>query len=839
MVKQLFWRKKLWIVGMMGVFLPQPLLAETIARVAENPIPIDWGDMAQLPDVPSESPVEIVGVEVFSTDTGIDLILATSGGDIASVTFSALENALIVEIPNAVLVLPEAEGFQAIAPTENITSVKLENLAGDRVRVEIEGANVLPDAEVFADATHLILEVNVEPAIAVEDNTLRILVTAQRTEEDLQEVPISITVLTEDTIEDADIVNLEGIAQNTPNFSVYGAAGSRSFNYYNIRGLSNFNFISRDAVGFYIDDLPYDYGGFITQNLIDLERVEVLRGPQSTLYGRSTQAGAVNIISRRPSNEFEFKSAIAYGTFNDFDWRGSLSGPLVEDRLFYRLSGSYGSRDGYVENTFLGTDLDSQSGGNGRGQILWTPSEAWEILMNASFDDYRDGVGPSSSVNADPFSVERDVNGFSNLNTNAQSLRVAYDSPEFRFTSITSRRFSRQEVETDLDSSAIDTGRFTNTFDSTVITQELRLQSPTDADRWQWLLGAYFESRSFNTEDDGFQFGDLAALVFGNTAISGSSLLRSAEVDENIWAGFGQISYKPSQNLTLTAGLRYEAIQSKLDQFDRVLTLPDGSTTTLLSFDNIEQSGDILLPRFALEYQIDPEMMVYGSISRGYRPGGVNYRPDNEASLTFSPERSWNYEIGWKSSWLENRLSLDLALFHNPISDYQVVVLDALTSLPLEITNADAELTGFEMQLRATPVEGFDIVAGLGFVDATFTNYRDSATGEVFDGNKLPFSSDLTYNLALQYRDPIGLFVRAEWVGLGTTYFDEANTLTQPAYGIFNARLGYETDNYGIYLFGNNIFNVEYLTAAFGLVGSQTNQYGAPATFGVQFRAEF
>jgi iron complex outermembrane receptor protein len=800
----------------------------------------------ELSQSPTDEPIQITGVQLTTTPTGLSLTLGTSSELTLPVSTSTIGNALIIDIPNAALALPEGDEFQTANPAEGMALVTISALPDNVVRVALTGTAAPPEADVQIEATGLVLSIEVGEAVATDPSTdlpeeeaLQIVVTAQRREEDIQNVPISITVLTADQIEDADIVTLEGIAENAPNFSVFSASGSRSFNNYSIRGLSNFNFASRDAVGFYVDDVPYDFGGFITQDFIDLERVEVLRGPQNTLYGRSSQAGVVNIITRRPTDEFEFSGTVGYGAYNDLDLRASTSGPIVEDQLFFRLAGSYGRRDGYFENTLLGNRLDDQSGGNVRGQLLWTPSDNWEILLNASVDVYRDGGIPLVLVNPNPFQVERDVPGFNNLDTNAQSLRIAYNDPNFRATSITSRRFSRRDEETDLDFSALRTGRLTNIFDSTVITQELRFQSPEDAQQWQWIVGGYYESRSFNTANDGFRFDQDAPLVFGDFGLPGSSLLRSADIDESLWAGFGQISYQPIEALTLTAGLRYESINSRLNRFEQVLTLPDGSASPILEFNNVEQRGDILLPRLAIDYRFNPNLMVYGSIARGYRPGGVNYAPDNEASLTFEAERSWNYEVGVKSSWLDNQLGFNLAVFHNPVSNYQVINFDPLTGIPLAISNADAELTGFEAELRATPIRGLDLIAGLGFVNTRFTNYQDAASGAVFDGNRLPFAPDWTYNLALQYRHPVGVFARAELVGLGQTFFDEANILEQPSYAIVNARLGYEFDNYGIYAFGNNIFNRQYLTAAFGLVGSELGQYGSPATYGIQFRAQF
>ena len=206
-----------------------------------------------------------------------------------------------------------------------------------------------------------------DPAIETPDaesveseasDTLRIVVTAERTPEDVQDVPVSITTFTEQQIEDANINSLDSIADRTPNFTFFSSGANRTSPFYTVRGVSNFNAFTRDAVGFFIDDVPYDFAGFIDQDLIDLERIEVLRGPQNTLYGRSSAGGVINVISRRPTNEYEFKAAASYGSFEDLATQLSVSGPIVEDELLFRLSGSYGFQDGYVENSYLNDDLD-------------------------------------------------------------------------------------------------------------------------------------------------------------------------------------------------------------------------------------------------------------------------------------------------------------------------------------------------------------------------------------------------------------------------------------------------------------------------------------------------
>ncbi|MEM9215421.1 MAG: TonB-dependent receptor [Cyanobacteria bacterium P01_F01_bin.150] len=780
--------------------------------------------------------VQIVDVELQVTSMGIDVFLRTvEGQQLSMPVTSTAENTFIADIPNAVLSLAAASEFQAVAPTVGIDQVTVVNRPGNQVRITVVGDVVAPTADAVTAAQELVLSFTPGDDVAIAnenpDNALRVIVTAQRTEEDVQDVPISITALTDQQIDDADIDTFRGVADNTPNYTVFDGTGLRFFDYHSVRGLSNFNFASRDAIGFFIDDVPYDYGAFLTQNLTDIERIEVLRGPQNTIYGRSSQAGAINVITRRPSDEFEFNGFVSYGSFDNLETQASVSGPVVEEHLFFRLSGNYESRESYYTNTLIDDNENGENGGNVRGQLLWTPDDNWEISFNASYDEYNsDGVS-LAAIDDDLFEVAQDVNGSSDLTTNTQSLKVTYGGDPIRFTSITTRRFSNQDLLTDLDQSSFRSGEFTVDIDANVFSQEFRLQSPEAASEWQWLTGLYYESRSFDTEDDGFTFGPDSVM-----GMPGGSILRFADIDENLFAVFGQASYQPTEALTLTAGLRYETINSTLDSFERILTNPGLPPQTLVAFDDVEQDDDIFLPRVAVEYRFNPNIMAYGSIARGYRPSGVNFRPDNEGTLTFEGKRSWNYEIGVKSSWLDDRLGVNFAAFYNPVKDYQVQEFDSTSFVPIAISNADARIAGFELEARATPIDGFAITAGFGLADAHFTDFPGRPDR---DDNALPFAPEFTYNLGLQYRSSIGIFGRLELAGLGGIFFNEDNTLRQDPYAIVNARLGYEFDQYGIYLFANNLFDTEYLTFASPITANPTGLFGTPATFGAQFRAKF
>jgi iron complex outermembrane receptor protein len=203
-------------------------------------------------------------------------------------------------------------------------------------------------------------------------------------------------------------------------------------------------------------------------------------------------------------------------------------------------------------------------------------------------------------------------------------------------------------------------------------------------------------------------------------------------------------------------------------------------------------------------------------------------------------EKSWNYELGVKSSWFSDRLSVNVAGFINDVSDFQVA-LTGDTGFFDDIANAEALIKGLEIEAKAIPLSGLDLIAGFGYTDAKYTDYVNPFTGEDFEDNRLIYTPEFTYNLAAQYRAKFGLFSRVELQGLGNYFFSDDNTLKQDSLALVNARIGYEADRYGIYLYINNLFDHEYLTSAFvsGTAGSTLASYGDRRTFGVQVKSEF
>lgn len=841
-------KERLFKLSNLDVGTPQipkadvPMIAD---QQSDSPLAVE-------PEADREASTQITGVELVPTEMGLTINLVGDTKALSPPAVTTTDQTLTAILDNTVLALPEEDSFVSADPAPGIRQISVTEISDRQVQIQITGTKAPPTATVSKTETQLALQVvsaeadASENADASEEDELEITVTAQRREENPQDVPISLTVLTEPQIEDAAVTSFEKVAGNTPNFNWFSPTDSRSFSFYSVRGLSNFNFASRDSVGFFVDDVPLDYGGTLESDFPDLERVEILRGPQNTLYGRSAQAGVVNLITRKPTNDFEGNAALSFGSENNLNLRAGISGPLIEDELFFRLSGTFGRRDGFYNNVFLdGEEFDEKLGGNIRGKLLWTPSDRWEISFNAFYENNQDGTYPFVPLDDTPFEIEQDFNGFNTLKTNSQALKIVYRDDNVQATSISTRRFAELNTQTDLDQSTIDGGFFENDNDSTIFSQELRLQSPDDSEsRWQWLIGGYFESRTFDENGRGVRLGNDAGLILpAPLNVPGARTDSVGELVDTTFAGFGQVSYRPIDALRFTVGLRYENVSSVLNSLRQVLTFPGAPPIPLGNFDGTEQTSTALLPRFAIDYQLSPNATVYGTVARGFRPGGVNIFADDATSLIFEPERSWNFEVGVKSNWLDNRLGVNLSLFTNSIEDYQVVTVDPITFTPVGIFNGDANVRGLELEMRATPVEGLDLTASLGLLDAEFTDFTDVATGTNFTGNRLPYSPSFTFNVAAQYRSSFGLFVRGELQGVGETFFEEANAqnIRQGAYVLVNARLGYEFGRSGIFLFANNLFDTRYITQAFdlGVGGAATGSYGAPRTFGVQFKTRF
>ncbi|WP_232435743.1 TonB-dependent receptor domain-containing protein [Rivularia sp. PCC 7116] len=834
---------KFWYAGILGIFylaLSQPALAaekqtkididkdkasveektdkstSNILQLGEIQFPKTSASYLLTQENTTPAIVQISGVRLRKTETGLEVVLETPQGDLLSPTTRIEGNTLIADIPNAVLI-PDG-GFRENNPVEGIASVTVTQL-DDKVQVQITGVENAPTVNIASGYRKLIFSLDAAPRADIE-----LTVTAQKRPEEEQEIPLSLTVIRQQEIEDARIDSFQDIAEYTPNFSFAPTSGGGTeFSNYSLRGINNANFLTaQDSVAFYIDDVPVDYNGFLDLAFTDLERIEVLSGPQSTLYGKNSSAGVVNVISRQATFEPEVTLGFAYGRFNQREVQFSINDGLVEDKLALRIAGAYRGQDGFIENLATGEKIGERARFAGRGQLLWTPNLDWTVSFN-SYNSFTDDGNPTyNTLNPeDPFEVNLETEGFNKLSTNTQAVKVGYNGEGFRATSITARRYSRQENVVPGNGGGL---QIIDDVNSTTWTQELRFQSPETAERLQWLLGGYYESRDFTVDDAQSEFPG-----FGR-------FRRFGDDSRTTYAVFGQVDYKPIEPLTVFAGLRYETSDASSRSTSESAPFGGAFTPSRPEFDE-EVSNDELIPRFGLKYQLNSNLLAYTTIAKGYRPGGLNYRADTEDTLIFGEEKTWSYEAGLKSSWLNNRLIANLSVFHNDVNDYQVLQFDE-SGFFGSVSNIDLRATGVEFELKAKPAKGLDLIASVGYVDSEYKNYLNSDTGVDLSDNQVPFVPQFTYNLAAQYRSQGGLYARAGLTGYGITYFDDENQIKQEPYVLVNARIGYEADKYGIYLYANNLFDTRYITSGFLFpVPDGTAGFGDPVTYGVQFKA--
>ena len=668
----------------------------------------------------------------------------------------------------------------------------------------------------------------------------QMVVTAQKKEENVQDVPISISVFSDIQLEDADIRDTIELTRFTPNVYVRQVIGE---NVIVIRGISGFDGSVYSPTGFYVDDVNFPLHLMHNPDLFNVERVEVLKGPQGTLYGRNTESGVINIITKQPDNELRGKIFCEYGNYDtthgnvdSYRTGGNISGPIVRDKLYLGLAGQWEDSDGFMKNEY---NDDEEAGKidhlNGRGTLRWTPTDKWDISLIADAMDSDDNAGYVRFLDG-PFETDRHAINYDageyywEQEGNGQNLRVKYEGDLFNLLSVTGRRDYEQKTITDCDLSPLPImGSQFIKGENDLLSQEVRISSPNNHGPFEWLAGLY----GFKEETD----IDFKTQAFGN---------HKTDIDIKGYAVFGQGTYTLFDRLHLTAGLRYDYLDLKGDQTYEFI---DPWTGMLQSIDfGKDFDNDEFLPKFSIAYDFIDNIMTYASVSKGYLAGGYHYSGATcKENFTYDPEYTWNYEIGTKSSWLNNRLMANLSAFYIDIKDKQVFEWEPTLGVT-QITNAaEAHSMGVELELQARPMQGLDLFAGFGYTEAKIDDWTatemDMMTYQFvtydYEDKYLPNAPKYTYNLGIQYRHLSGFFGRVDILGTGSFYGDAKNRVKEDGYELVNLRLGYEIEHFDIIFWCKNVFDEEYETMKVEWGPSVVGIDGEPRMFGVTLTYRF
>jgi iron complex outermembrane receptor protein len=649
-----------------------------------------------------------------------------------------------------------------------------------------------------------------------------VTVTAQKREENLQKVPGSITALTEGQVEDAGLEKTEDIAAYTPNLHIveFGPVG-----YYTMRGITNTS-LGDPSVGLYVDGIPYSDVFAYDTSLAEVERIEVLRGPQGTLYGKNSQAGVINIITKKPTNNiWQGKLNMGWGNYDSSSYLLALDGPFQNDKLFFALTASWMDRDGFLDNTYLETTLGQKKRFAGQAKLRWLPKDDWDVTLSLATDDFEIAgltVKPLELSSAD--TVAWDENGKAQTHSDNLALSLVRETSAYTMTAITTmREWEMNPWKMDCDLSSVHYYHQFSFDEVRQFSQELRLQSPGNTGKWRWLTGLYYEHKELDVNEGGI-FGSSAGEKAG---ITDRQVIEKVDASTAV---FGQISYALNEKATVTLGNRFQQDRRKIEHDHRFEE--NGELTSSVSYQATDTFTSAL-PKLSWDYQLDPHKMTYVSIGKGYKSGGFSRAADAAADAKFEAEDSWNYEAGLKSSWLQNRLSANLAVFWIATDDYQVAhTIHDKNSVTVR-NAAQAVSKGVELEVSARPLPGLDLSAAIGYVNAKFDRFIDPDDGTDYGGKKICLVPAYTYSLAAQYRTKQGLFTRVEWQMIGPMYWDEANSLRQDAYRLVNLKMGYESANYQFYVYGKNLFDAEYYSGTLDMHAlGYTGMLGDPRTYG-------
>ena len=650
-----------------------------------------------------------------------------------------------------------------------------------------------------------------------------------------------------------ELRSLTALSPNTASFDGNNARTPR----FSLRGFRENNFLAGEPVfGLYVDDVPYVDLASRGLTFFDVQSLELLRGPQGTLFGAAGPAGVMLLTTRAPQSSWGGHGRFTYGSYDAFSAQAGGGGPVVDERLAFNLSGLWDFRNGYVRNLARDTRPDDRETLAGRFQARWTPSERWEITAAVDGARFRDGFVPTFYPGHDPglFDVRRNYDGFVDTDQFGQSLRVRYQTPEVRLTAVTAHRKWEQDLRQDFDFTEHDVLYGFSRPDLDQWSQEVRAESADPDARLRWLTGFFFAHRDLGADSGSTEVPPRTIILPGSppVTVAHSTLRTVAATEARTYALFGQLTYELVERLDVVGGLRVTWDERRLERAG-TFSSPDASlggfpigpvSFPTASYAVAEDFSDVQ-PKVGLSYRWTDSTSTYFSFSTGYQSGGFNASSDTPAGAAFGPARSRHYEIGLKSTCWETRLAGNVALFLIDTDHYQVHRLSRQDPTQAYVQNAESARTlGAEVEAFYRPAAGWELNAGLGYAHAEYDRYFDPVNRQRLDGKRISFVPEFTATAGAAYRFPCGFYVQLEVQGVGNYPLTEDNTAEQDAFALLHARLGYERGRWGVHLFGRNLLDEEYASNALDLRNAAAPdlliyQPGDPLTLGVALTARF
>lgn len=678
---------------------------------------------------------------------------------------------------------------------------------------------LLISSTAFADTTTNVR--NTENKDDVVDNVM--IVTAQRYEQTAKDVPMSIDVFNEKKLSDFSVDKAKDVLKYIPNVSLSGDGGFMAFP--TIRGIGAGIHNVEQSVAIYIDDVYQGSPRSFGMTLLDLEKVEVLRGPQGALYGRNALGGAIKYVERKPDEFFTTDVDLGGGNLGYGSAKVGVSVPLVDEKLYSRIAVAQRNRSGFVKNN-ENSDLGGFQDKAARIKLLGYLNDDIDIQTSfhwteehASTANYlsESNVKKSAHFNlAKPFFVDKINRGI--------DLKINYIGNKVDLHSISSfNNYSFTGNKATGNFQPFPTLSQWSNIHHKQFSQEFRLTNNDKDDIIRWTTGLFFY-RADEDYRNGSQFSPMPSMdsFADNTTTS--------------YAIYGKADFEVASPLILGIGGRITHDRKKGDYH-----VVNGGPMFKPKANGSLSKTDFS-PRFDLTWKMTDQLNYYSSVSRGYKAGGFNvaFISPEKGKHKYLPEKSWAYEMGLKGVFFDQKLSISSSLFYTDWRNQQVLEYTGDTA---DIINSKkSKSKGGELEINFIPISGLDVGLGIGYTDAKFNRYHSIVDNSNANGNRIPFISKVNGTLYSTYRFDAGtgqIMLHGDVNYRSQAYFDSSNSYSQKAYTLANFKVGYEHNKWGAYVFINNAFNKLYRQTGHVEYGEKMAVLGDPRTFGAQFKVNF
>ena len=644
--------------------------------------------------------------------------------------------------------------------------------------------------------------------------------------------PVSQQAMGERFIENNQLMGIRDLSGMIANFYMPDY-GSRQYSPIYIRGIGSR--VNSPSVGVYVDGIPYFDRTVLDMDLFGVSKVEVLRGPQGTLFGRNASAGLINVFTRSPLDYQGTSARVSYGSYNDLLVAASTYNK-VSHNFGLSLAANYHHTDGFLTNTFLNNKADRMDNGTIRLGAAWKPTERWTSRFTATLDLTRQNGYPYAPYNPQtgilqPIAYNRESSYRRLVGTLGMSWR--YDADGWSLNSQTAFQHNNGRIEVDQDYSPQDIFAVKMPHRQNQISQEFTLRSTNDS-RYQWIVGAF----GFHQQDH---------FTVYTTRIAS----KLYEVNQNKLPTMGFALYHVStfnivKGLWASAGIRFDWEKNSLKNFSKKIKLTDPNEPPILKPLDPKDGWQItgfdasridrqITPKFTLKYQFTPFRMIYATVAKGYKAGGFNAVRETDADYTYKPEHTWNYELGAKWSFLKGLLAFEASAFYIDWQHQQLsVTVPALGNVVRNVGHSNSK--GFELALNATPLPSLSLQASYGYTYAKMLEARMGA-GKDYSGNMLPLVPRHTLSFNANYvvnnlgRIADKLMFNANLTGVGPLYWREDNAVKQSFYTLLNLKAALTRGIFTLEVWSRNTLATNYLTYYF-VAPTPMAQKGKPFTIG-------